>query len=200
MTRNPAAPSGSNVQERAVSEKLAQEFSRLVGEYNDDDAGDATKAEAWNYIADFAVENSHEIASALAALAPQQAAPMPGVKALEWEQPDGEAATETSCWLGHGTDWCQYYIGFENGSWWHPFDNKEDPEGFDTLDAAKAACQADYERRILSALATPEAGTSEPVAVACDEDNMPERIWAGDFDGQGFGHCVAGMQRGLYSE
>lgn len=33
-----------------------------------------------------------------------------------------------------------------------------------------------------------------------EEDGMPERIWAGDFDGQGFGHCVAGMQGGLYEE
>lgn len=33
-----------------------------------------------------------------------------------------------------------------------------------------------------------------------DDDNMPERIWAGDFDSQGFGHCVAGMQGGLYAE
>ena len=36
--------------------------------------------------------------------------------------------------------------------------------------------------------------------LARGEDDMPERIWAGDFDAQGFGHCVAGMQGGLYSE
>lgn len=44
---------------------LAQELARLVGEYQDDDAGDATKEEAWNMIADFAVENSQAIAAAL---------------------------------------------------------------------------------------------------------------------------------------
>lgn len=32
------------------------------------------------------------------------------------------------------------------------------------------------------------------------EPEMPERIWAGDLDNQGFGHCVAGMQGGLYEE
>lgn len=30
--------------------------------------------------------------------------------------------------------------------------------------------------------------------------DMPERIWAGDFDAQGFGHCIAGQQGGLYAE
>lgn len=33
-----------------------------------------------------------------------------------------------------------------------------------------------------------------------DEDNMPERIWAGDFNASGFGHCVVGPQGGLYAE
>jgi len=33
-----------------------------------------------------------------------------------------------------------------------------------------------------------------------EETEMPERIWAGDFDHHGFGHCVAGMQGGLYEE
>lgn len=32
------------------------------------------------------------------------------------------------------------------------------------------------------------------------EDDTPERIWAGDFNTQGFGHCVRGMQGGLYAE
>lgn len=32
------------------------------------------------------------------------------------------------------------------------------------------------------------------------EVEMPTFIWAGDFDGQGFGHCVAGPQGGLYEE
>lgn len=33
-----------------------------------------------------------------------------------------------------------------------------------------------------------------------EAERMPERIWAGDFDRHGFGHCVAGMQGGLYEE
>lgn len=49
----------------ASKETLAQEFARLVGEYQDDDAGDATKEEAWNMIADFAVENAKAIVAAL---------------------------------------------------------------------------------------------------------------------------------------
>jgi hypothetical protein len=36
--------------------------------------------------------------------------------------------------------------------------------------------------------------------VAYGEDEMPKRIWAGDFDENGYGHCVAGMQGGLYTE
>lgn len=40
----------------------------------------------------------------------------------------------------------------------------------------------------------------EAVPVACDEDSMPERIWAGDFNARGFGHCVIGPQGGLYAE
>lgn len=45
------------------------------------------------------------------------------------------------------------------------------------------------------------APSEEPVAyIARGEDDMPERIWAGDFNAEGFGHCVAGMQGGLYAE
>ncbi|GAA2867059.1 hypothetical protein GGQ99_001342 [Aminobacter niigataensis] len=44
------------------------------------------------------------------------------------------------------------------------------------------------------------APVSQKEAVARDEDDMPERIWAGDFDASGFGHCVAGPQGGLYAE
>lgn len=49
--------------------------------------------------------------------------------------------------------------------------------------------------------ALPASKEAEAVReIAHGEDDMPERIWAGDFDEQGFGHCVAGMQGGLYSE
>lgn len=58
----------------AMNETLEQELRRLIGEYEDDDAGDATKAEAWNMIADFAVENSKAILSALAAAAQEEEA------------------------------------------------------------------------------------------------------------------------------
>ena len=53
--------------EPAGLETLHGELKRLIGEYEDDDAGEATKAEAWNLIADFVVENSKVVLSALAA-------------------------------------------------------------------------------------------------------------------------------------
>jgi hypothetical protein len=67
----------------AKGETLAAELKRLVGEYQDDDAGDATKAEAWNYIADFTVENAATIVSALSAI---QAGEPTGREAEELEQ------------------------------------------------------------------------------------------------------------------
>jgi len=45
------------------SETLAQEFSRLVKEYHEGD--DHTKPEAWNLLADYAVDNASAIAAAL---------------------------------------------------------------------------------------------------------------------------------------
>jgi hypothetical protein len=41
---------------------------------------------------------------------------------------------------------------------------------------------------------------SAPANPSGNEQDMPKRIWAGDFDRHGFGHCVAGMQGGLYEE
>ena len=55
------------------AEALDSELSRLIGEYLDDDAGDSTKEEAWNMIADFTVDNTKTIIAALATLAPQAA-------------------------------------------------------------------------------------------------------------------------------
>lgn len=48
------------------SETLAQEFARLVAEYRADTNG-PTGAEAWNLIADFAVENAAALTAALEA-------------------------------------------------------------------------------------------------------------------------------------
>lgn len=45
------------------SETLAQEFARLVKEYHEGD--DHTKPEAWNLLADYAVDNADAIAAAL---------------------------------------------------------------------------------------------------------------------------------------
>ncbi|HEU5019644.1 MAG TPA: MazG-like family protein, partial [Pseudolabrys sp.] len=46
------------------------------------------------------------------------------VKGLRWEQPDGHG--ETHSWLGHGTDYCQYYIRWDsNGAWVIPGDADE---------------------------------------------------------------------------
>lgn len=47
----------------ADCETLAQEFARLVKEYNEGD--DRTKPEAWNLLADYAVENAPSITNAL---------------------------------------------------------------------------------------------------------------------------------------
>ena len=80
------------------------------------------------------------------------------VKPLVWEQADAGA------WLGHGVEPCQYYLRLENDMWWHPGDDYEDAEGFDTPDAAKAAAQRDYEARILAAL--------EPVATTLVEEEQ----------------------------
>jgi hypothetical protein len=86
------------------------------------------------------------------------------VKPLEWEQPDGPEGT---AWLGHGTEMCQYYIRFdtETASYWMPgerplSDDDDSAEEYLALADAKAAAQADYERRILSALSPPAADAS----------------------------------------
>lgn len=46
-----------------AKERLVEEFCRLVKEYGE--AKDSTKEEAWNLIADFAIENSLKISLAL---------------------------------------------------------------------------------------------------------------------------------------
>lgn len=75
------------------------------------------------------------------------------VKPLIWDEPDGP---EGRAWLGHGTDMCQFYIRLDAdaGTYLLPGDARgdEDAEEYPTLDDAKAAAQADFEARILSAL------------------------------------------------
>lgn len=71
------------------------------------------------------------------------------VKALEWQhEDDGEYIAQSE------TGW--YHIGRPASFW-----NLTIPSGgvpsFETLEAAKAAAQADYERRILSALVPADA-------------------------------------------
>jgi hypothetical protein len=61
------------------SETLAQEFARLVKEYHE--ANDHTKPEAWNLLADFAVDNADAIS---AALSEKQA-----VEDSEWHRSNG---------------------------------------------------------------------------------------------------------------
>ena len=61
------------------SETLVEEFSRLVREYKQDDGPGGI--EAWNLIADFAVDNADAIEAALSAAEPQPA-PSVAVKAF----------------------------------------------------------------------------------------------------------------------
>ena len=109
------------------AEALDSELSRLIGEYLDDDAGDSTKEEAWNMIADFTVDNAKTIIAALAAL--PEAPAVPVVKAWQdvlaerqrqisaegWsinhddEHDQGEMARAAGCYALHGF--------FNNGKW-----------------------------------------------------------------------------------
>jgi hypothetical protein len=59
-----------------TTETLGEELKRLVGEYEDPDAGDSTKEEAWNMIADFAVDHADAICSALARRSAASAEPV----------------------------------------------------------------------------------------------------------------------------
>lgn len=61
----------------AVSdETLAQEFARLVAEYHGASEDDPTRPEAWNLLADLAVENGPSISAALAAQGQEPVAEM----------------------------------------------------------------------------------------------------------------------------
>lgn len=70
-----------------VVETRSEEFVRLVGEYREPDT-DGTRGEAWNLIADFAVENAEFIRDALCAYVaepqwqPIESAPTDGTNIL----------------------------------------------------------------------------------------------------------------------
>lgn len=159
MTRNPAAPSGSNVQEIAVSDidaaetplsdlaesalaKMASGEWRLILEHPNPAQGSSVCG----------FEVGKEIARR--ALAPQQAAPMPGVEALEWSE--GESRVTADCLTG------RYILDGHKGRWTVSVPTASVSKGkgpaecerkaYPSLFAAKAAAQADYKQRILSAL------------------------------------------------
>ena len=123
------------------SETLVEEFSRLVREYKQDDGPGGI--EAWNLIADFAVDNADAIEAALSAAEPQPA-PSVAVKALEWSDEDNGDFIAQSI-----VGW--YHIGLPHLTWNLMTPNGDVPS-FNTLKEAKAAAQADYEARVSSAL------------------------------------------------
>lgn len=59
-------------------ETLAEEFSRLVSEYNEPDT-DGTRDEAWNLIADFAIANAAALTAALAVREGVEVVPYPPI-------------------------------------------------------------------------------------------------------------------------
>lgn len=63
------------------TETLAEEFGRLVREYREPDT-DGTQAEAWNLIADFAVENADVITRALSTVTPAYFGRLVGVQEI----------------------------------------------------------------------------------------------------------------------
>jgi hypothetical protein len=126
---------------------------------------------------------------------------------LQWETHLGSYPNTTAFAPAIGNKYCIISRAREaiQGEWNVRFMREErclSLAGFATEDEAKEFAQKHFERTILSALTSVPApsGAEEQRTIACDEDNMPERIWAGDFDESGFGHCVAGMQGGLYAE
>ena len=90
--------------ESRAAESLPDEFRRLLGEYNDD-ADPATKEEAWNLIADFAVDNCETIYDALSALTTSAAAEAAMREAAEfyldeqWGDVIDEPPVEMLAWL-----------------------------------------------------------------------------------------------------
>lgn len=80
-------------------ETLAEEFDRLLREYREPDT-DGTQAEAWNLIADFAVENATTILSALSEPGQQEAV----ARVIAEGGEDGAACGWSSCTGCHETN------------------------------------------------------------------------------------------------
>lgn len=94
------------------------------------------------------------------------------VKPLEWDDdPNGGwSQSET------GAGW-EYLIRNMEDYFVMPFPWKP-PERFPTIEAAKAAAQADYERRIISALTTAPVSTAEAARVfEADLAALPDGDW-----------------------
>ncbi len=129
------------------------------------DFSDATDVDDWDGLAE-------QVLSILTIA--EQAEPAPAarsgavkVKPLEWKD-------ERNCECSAETVIGTYEVGFDDGWWaqleggvkwdWNP---PYDPRSYEGPSAAKAAAQADYERRILAALEPAEPATdAEPVAWA----------------------------------
>jgi hypothetical protein len=124
-------------------ETLAQEFARLVAEYRADTNG-PTGAEAWNLIADFAVENAAALTAALEVEQPVSVE----IKPLEWRS---EAPYHVARVFGG-----IYAVeAWDGGVTLSGIPGRRD---FKDIEAAKAAAQQDYETRIRSAIvATPSS-------------------------------------------
>jgi hypothetical protein len=88
------------------------------------------------------------------------------VKPLVWRDND------MGC-FGDGVEKGHYLIDPDNDGYFEVFGGKftNDDENFETLEAAKAAAQADYEARILAAVdAVPVAQAVEAERIACTEE------------------------------
>lgn len=165
-----------------VTETPAQEFQRLVAAFNKPES-DSAQEEAWHWIADFALEHADTIAAALEAALPS------GVRVakLEWREIYQRRSDEDPRleWTGGYETWTPFgiwEIGMGFGSdayYWSVSDQSGDDIGSDFTSAedAKAAAQADYERRILSALSPSRLSANEGVKVEpLDDDQIMEII------------------------
>lgn len=142
-------------------ETLAEEFARLTNEYHTGD--DHTKPEAWNLLADFAVDNA---AAITAALSVEQMQPGVGVKKLEFNDDPCPAAV---CAFGHYVinpiySHVELLIGYGRMSM-TSLGRVQLNHGA-TIDDLINAAQADYEQRIRSALVDVPAVEQEPVGEA----------------------------------
>jgi hypothetical protein len=90
---------------------------------------------------------------AMLAAAPLAATPMPGVKVLEWGR--YHIGKEWHGNVVHGTGY--NYLVKDDGRWCSGPNRTWVLDQIGNVEAAKAAAQADYEARVLSALTTPPA-------------------------------------------